>query len=62
MSKRITIAEACRLAGGDDHPVDRSTIHRWVKAGRISPPVRTGPRVVRFDRDKLARELGLEVA
>jgi hypothetical protein len=57
--KLITIQQACALAGGVDHPINASTLWRWVKAGRISPPRRTGPKVVRFDEAVLSRELGL---
>jgi len=62
----ITRAVACRLIGGDDTPVDLSTLYRMVKRGRISAPVVVGLRAVRFDRAKLLKEIqqgkALEVA
>lgn len=58
----ITTGAACRLAGGEDTPIHASTLWRWIKAGRISPPIKVGPNTARFDRDLLVRELGIEVA
>jgi hypothetical protein len=58
----ITIVSACRVAGGDESPINPSTLWRWVKARRISPPVKVGPRTVRFSRSKLLAELGLAEA
>lgn len=58
-ARLITIKQACVIAGGAANPINPSTLWRWVKSGRISPPRRTGPKVVRFDETVLVRELGL---
>lgn len=58
----ITVGAACRLAGGDETPIHPSTLWRWVKAGRISPPVKLGRNTARYRRSVLLRELGIEVA
>jgi hypothetical protein len=57
----ITINAACRLAGGDDSPIHPSTLWRWVRAGRISPPLKPGPGTVRFRRSVLVADLYGEV-
>jgi predicted site-specific integrase-resolvase len=58
----ITTVAACRVAGGDESPVNPSTLWRWVKAGRISPPIKVGPGTARFSKRKLLNELGIEAA
>lgn len=58
----VTTVEACRIAGGANDPVNPSTLWRWVKAGRISPPIKPGPGTARFRRSKLLAELGIEAA
>jgi hypothetical protein len=52
----ITTATACRLLGGEESPIHPSTLWRWVKAGRISPPLKPGPGTVRFRRSVLIAE------
>jgi hypothetical protein len=52
----VPIVTACRLLGGDETPLNPSTVWRWVKAGRISPPLKIGPGTVRFSRRKLVAE------
>jgi predicted DNA-binding transcriptional regulator AlpA len=47
---------ACALIGGN-RPIHPSTLWRWVKAGRIKPPVKMGPNTVRFRRTQLAADL-----
>lgn len=58
----IPIVEACRVIGGAESPVNPSTVWRWVKAGRISPPLKLGPATVRFRRSQLLADLGIEIA
>jgi hypothetical protein len=55
-SDLITIPVACRLLGGDDTPINPSTLWRWVKAGRYSPPIKVGTNAVRFKRSVLLAE------
>ena len=55
-SDLITTAVACRILGGDESPVHPSTVWRWVKAKRISPPLKIGPGTVRFRRSVLIAE------
>ena len=43
----ITVKEACRLLGGDEHPLHFATYYRGVKAGRYPAPVRISPMISR---------------
>lgn len=52
----ITTAAACRLLGGNETPIHPATLWRWVKAGRISPPLRVGRTMVRYRRSRLIAE------
>jgi hypothetical protein len=52
----VPIVTACRLLGGDETPLNPSTVWRWVKAGRISPPLKIGPGTVRFRKSVLVAE------
>ncbi len=52
----VTIPAACRLLGGDDTPINPSTLWRWIKAGRYSPPIKVGMNAVRFKRSVLLAE------
>jgi len=52
----ITTVEACRLLGGAESPIHPSTLWRWIKAGRISPPLKPGPGTARFKRSVLIAE------
>jgi predicted DNA-binding transcriptional regulator AlpA len=51
----ITTATACAILGGEA-PINPSTLWRWIKAGRISPPLKPGPGTVRFRRSVLIAE------
>lgn len=53
----IDIYEACIEAGGKQRPVHPSTLWRWIKAKRISPPLAIGPNTKRFRRGTLKAEL-----
>jgi predicted DNA-binding transcriptional regulator AlpA len=46
----IPAGVACKLLGGSDAPIDQSTLYRWVKAGKISPPVKLGRNTARYRR------------
>jgi hypothetical protein len=52
----VTINTACTILGGRDAPINPSTLWRWIKAGRISPPLKPGPGTVRFRRSVLIAE------
>jgi hypothetical protein len=52
----IPIGTACRILGGDESPLNPSTVWRWIKAGRISPPLKLSPGTVRFRRSVLIAE------
>lgn len=58
----IPSVEACRVLGGAECPINPSTLWRWVKAGRISPPLKIGPGTVRFRRSVLIAERNRPVA
>ncbi|HEY4355995.1 MAG TPA: AlpA family phage regulatory protein [Acidobacteriaceae bacterium] len=47
---QMNLQQVCRFFGGKETPVDRSTIYRWVKAGRIPSPTRVGPKMSRWSR------------
>ena len=55
-SKPLDIRAACEFVGGTK-PVHPSTLWRWVKAGRISPPKNVGPNIVRFDPEILRADV-----
>ncbi len=50
---RIDAAGACRLIGGDESPIDKSTLYRGIAAGRYPAGFRVAPNVVRWSRSKL---------
>jgi hypothetical protein len=52
----VPTGTACRILGGDESPINPSTLWRWIKAGRISPPLKIGPQTVRFRRSQLVAE------
>jgi predicted DNA-binding transcriptional regulator AlpA len=52
----ITTTAACILLGGQEAPINPSTLWRWIKAGRFSPPLKPGPGTVRFRRSVLIAE------
>lgn len=58
----IPAVEACRMIGGATSPINPSTLWRWVKAGRVSPPIKISPGTVRFRRSVLSAELGLSAS
>jgi hypothetical protein len=52
-----TVAEACRVIGGDSKPVHPSTFYRGVRKGRYSPPIHPSENVSRVDLDRLENEV-----
>jgi hypothetical protein len=52
-----TIAQACRIIGGDEKPVHFVTYYRGVKAGIYPPPVHPSPGISRVDLPKLREAL-----
>ena len=52
----VPTVTACRILGGDESPLNPSTVWRWIKAGKISPPMKIGPGTARFSRRKLIEE------
>jgi predicted DNA-binding transcriptional regulator AlpA len=48
-------ATACRILGGEDTPIHRSTLWRGINAGRYPKPLKVGPSSNRwFVRELLA--------
>ena len=41
-------ATTCRLNGGNDSPISRSTLWRGVRAGRYPKPIKVGPSTNRW--------------
>lgn len=54
----MTVGEVCRFLGGAKSPLDKSTVYRWVREGRLPPPVRLGPQSTRWRRSELERVRG----
>jgi hypothetical protein len=48
----VPAVTACRILGGDQSPINHSTLWRWVRAGRVRPR-KVGPRTVRYSRREL---------
>jgi predicted DNA-binding transcriptional regulator AlpA len=49
----VKVPEACRIIGGRETPIHRSTLWRGVEARRYPPPIRVGAKSVRFSRREL---------
>jgi hypothetical protein len=52
-SDRIDAAGACRLIGGDESPIDKSTLYRGIAAGRYPAGFHVSPNVVRWSHTKV---------
>jgi len=52
----LDIQAACEFLGGTK-PVHPSTVWRWIKARRISPPKNVGPNIVRFELEVLKADV-----
>lgn len=46
----MTLREVCAFFGGTRHALDKSTIYRWVREGKLAPPVRMSALVHRWKR------------
>ena len=57
-----TVDAACRMIGGDDAPIHRSTYYRGVRAGFYPAPEHPSPGISRVDLDLLALRLTAPVA
>ena len=55
MSRMLSIGEVARRLGGDEKPLDASTIHKWVRKGWL-------PRQVKIGRLSRWREHEVEAA
>lgn len=53
----MSIQEVCRFFGGQEKPVDQSTIYRWVRQGRLPPSVSLGPLLKRWRKSDCQRAL-----
>jgi predicted DNA-binding transcriptional regulator AlpA len=51
----LSIKEVCRFFTGEKHPIDPSTVYRWVKKGKIPPPIRISPALQRWRRSELEK-------
>lgn len=49
----LSIHDVCRFFTGQKHPLDPSTVYRWVKRGKIPPPIRISPALQRWRRSEL---------
>src|SRR5262249_8833277 len=45
-------ASVCRFFGGDEKPIDPSTLYRGIRQGRYPRPVKVGPGASRWLRDE----------
>jgi predicted DNA-binding transcriptional regulator AlpA len=48
LSDLIDESSACRLLGGEDSPIHRSTLWRGVNSGRYPRPLKVGPGTNRW--------------
>jgi hypothetical protein len=53
----ITVDSACRIIGGEERPIDRSTYYRGVQDGRYPAPEHPSPGIARIDKTRLLRAL-----
>jgi len=51
MHELMDINDVCRFFGGT-RPLDKSTIFRWIKEGRIAPSIKMSGRVQRWRRSE----------
>lgn len=38
----LSLPEVCRFFGGAENPLDKSTIYRWVRTGKLAKPLKLG--------------------
>ena len=50
-------ATACKIVGGENTPIHRSTLWRGIKAGRYSQPDKVAPRTNRWRASRLVGDL-----
>lgn len=48
MNTLIDEGRACRIIGGDETPIHRSSLWRGIKAGRYPKPIKVGPSTNRW--------------
>ena len=53
----LSIGEVCRFLGGNERPLDQSTVYRWVRQKKIPPPVRMGPLTLRWRKTELLKAI-----
>ena len=52
----VDVNAACAVLGGN-RPIHRATLYRWIRAGRIAPPIKLGPNTRRFSRRALLDDI-----
>lgn len=60
MTDMLNIKEVCEFFGGKGRPLDKSTIYRWIREGRLAAPIRLAPQTTRWrlsDCQKLMDEM-----
>lgn len=50
-------ATACKIIGGENTPIHRSTLWRGIKAGRYSRPTKVAPRTNRWSASALIADV-----
>jgi predicted DNA-binding transcriptional regulator AlpA len=58
----IPIDQVCKLAGGEDQPLNPATIYRGIKAGIWPKPVRIGPNTVRWIKAEVISTIKARIA
>lgn len=53
----LNIREVCHFFGGNDRPLDQSTIYRWVRTGKLAPAIRMGTLTMRWRRSDCQKAL-----
>ena len=57
ISELVDEAMACRIIGGDETPIHRSTLWRGIGAGRYPKPLKVGPGTNRWRVSELVAVL-----
>ncbi|MEQ1953591.1 hypothetical protein [Mesorhizobium sp. CN2-181] len=56
-SELVDETTACRIIGGEDTPIHRSTLWRGINAGRFPKPLKVGPGTNRWPVSELVAVL-----
>lgn len=46
--RMMTMGETCRFFGGQEKPLDKTTLYRWIRLGKVPKPVKLTIRKSRW--------------